>query len=145
MNLRACFLVLALASCCTAYAQRSDTAAVIKLLDKSKSLIGSDSAKALNLAGQAKKMSSDLGYSRGEAYALKNIGLVYYMRGMYVQTLDYWNQSLEVFERIQDDMGIANILGNIGAIYFNQGADDKALEYTLKSLQIAEKLVTHFG
>ena len=66
--------------------------------------------------------------------------MVYYMRGMFVQTLDYWNQSLEVFEKIKDDTGIANMQANIGAIYFNQGADDKALEYTLKSLQLAEKL-----
>ena len=66
--------------------------------------------------------------------------MVFYVRGFYVQTLDYWNQSLDVFEKIKDDVGIANIVGNIGAVYFNQGADDKALEYTLKALQLAEKL-----
>ena len=85
-------------------------------------------------------MANDLKYSKGEAYALKNIGMVYYVRSMFVQTLDYWNQSLEIFKSIKDDVGTANLLGNIGAIYFNQGADDKALEYSLKSLQLAEKL-----
>ncbi|RYZ79102.1 MAG: tetratricopeptide repeat protein, partial [Proteobacteria bacterium] len=111
-----------------------------KLLDESKAVIGTDSAKAINLALQAKKLASDIGYPRGEAYALKNVGMVFYVRGLYVQTLDYWNQSLEVFEKIKDDVGIATIVGNIGAVYFNQGADDKALEYTLKALQLAEKL-----
>ena len=65
--------------------------------------------------------------------------MVYYMKGMYAETLDFWNQSLEVFEKIGDDVGISNMLNNIGAIYLNQGADDKALEYMLKSLQLAEK------
>ncbi len=62
------------------------------------------------------------------------------MRGMYVETLDYWNQSLKIFEDIKDDAGIANMLSNIGAIYFNQGADAKALEYSLKSLHLAETI-----
>jgi class 3 adenylate cyclase len=57
-----------------------------------------------------------------------------------VETLDYWNQSLETFEALNDHIGISNMLNNIGAIYFNQGADAKALEYTLKSLQVAEKI-----
>ena len=54
--------------------------------------------------------------------------------------LDYWNQSLQIFESIKDDVGISNMLNNIGAIYLNQGADAKALEYMLKSLQLAEKI-----
>lgn len=119
---------------------RRDTITVNKLLDNSKNLVGTDSAQAVNLAIQAKKIAISLKYRKGEAYALKAIGMVYYQRGLFVQTLDYWNQSLKVFETIKDDVGIANMLSNIGAIYFNQGADDKALEYTLKSLQLAEKL-----
>ncbi|MGK2860429.1 MAG: tetratricopeptide repeat protein [Chitinophagaceae bacterium] len=117
-----------------------DTSAVNKLLDESRSLVGSDSAKAIKLALQAKEISSEINYGKGEATALKNIGMVYYLRGKYVETLDYWNQSLQVFEKLNDNNGISNMLNNIGAIYFNQGADAKALEYSLKSLQIAEKI-----
>ena len=62
------------------------------------------------------------------------------MKGKYAETLDYWNQSLRIFETMKDDVGIANMLSNIGAVYFNQGADAKALEYSLKSLQLAEKI-----
>jgi adenylate cyclase len=116
-----------------------DTAAVNKLLDDSKSLVGSDSAKAISLALQAKEIAAEIEYPKGEAYALKNIGMVYYMVGKYAETLDYWNQSLQIFENLKDDIGTANMFNNIGAIYFNQGADAKALEYSLKSLQLAEK------
>ncbi|MEJ7673941.1 MAG: tetratricopeptide repeat protein [Chitinophagaceae bacterium] len=109
------------------------------LLEQSKSLIGSDSAKAHNLAIEAKKIASKIHYRKGEAYALKNIGMLYYLKGKYVETLDYWNQSLKIFEDSKDDIGISNMLNNIGAIYFNQGADAKALEYILKSLQACRK------
>jgi adenylate cyclase len=136
-------LILILLSGFVAFGQtkpNKDTATVIALLDESKSLIGTDSAKAINLAMQAKQMASELKYSKGEARALKNIGMVYYMKGKYAETLDFWNQSLEVFESIQDATGIANMLSNIGAIYLTQGADEKALEYSLRSLKLAEKI-----
>ncbi|RYE28453.1 MAG: tetratricopeptide repeat protein [Sphingobacteriales bacterium] len=88
---------------------------------------------------QAKEMAGELKYPKGEAMALKYMGMVYYMKGMYAETLGFWIESLEVFEKIGDDVGVSNMLNNIGAIYLNQGADDKALEYMLKSLKLAEK------
>ncbi len=120
--------------------QGRDTADVNALLEKSKSLIGSDSAKAIALAMQAKELAGEIDYPKGEAYALKNIGMVYYMKGKYAETLDFWNQSLQLFESLEDDIGISNMSNNIGAIYLNQGADAKALEYMLRSLQLAEKI-----
>jgi adenylate cyclase len=139
MNLKNCLLIWVLAFGFAAFGQSSDTATVNKLLVASKGFIGSDSAKAVDLAMKAKTLAKELKYPKGEATALKNIGMVYYQRGLYVQTLDYWNQALEVFQTISDDAGVANMLSNIGAIYFNQGADAKALEYSLRSLQMAEK------
>jgi len=144
MNWKKRFLLtLVLMSCLTTYAQtkvNKDTATVNALIEESKSLVGNDSAKAISLAVQAKDIANEINYHRGEAYALKNIGLVYYLRGKYAETLDFWNQSLQIFEEMKDDVGIANILSNIGAVYLNQGADAKALEYSLRSLQIAEKI-----
>jgi class 3 adenylate cyclase/Tfp pilus assembly protein PilF len=140
MNLKNSILIWGLALGFAAFGQGGrDTATVNKLLGDSKGFIGSDSAKAIDLALKAKALANDLNYPKGEANALKNIGMVYYRRGLYVQTLDYWSQALAVFQTINDDAGVANMLSNIGAIYFNQGADDKALEYSLKSLQMAEK------
>ncbi|MGI8582582.1 MAG: adenylate/guanylate cyclase domain-containing protein [Chitinophagaceae bacterium] len=136
-------LSLILVSCFSVHSQSKpgkDTTTVNALLEQSKSLIGSDSAKAHNLALEAKKIASKIHYRKGEAYALKNIGMLYYPKGKYVETLDYWNQSLEIFEDLKDDIGTSNMLNNIGAIYFNQGADAKALEYFLKSLQVAERI-----
>jgi class 3 adenylate cyclase len=136
-------LFLILFSCFAAYSQSkpgNDTTTVNALLEQSKSLIGSDSAKAYNLAIEAKKIAGKIHYLKGQAYALKNLGMLFYLKGKYAETLDYWNQSLKLFQDSKDDIGISNMLNNIGAIYLNQGADEKALEYILKSLQVAERI-----
>ena len=117
-----------------------DTSKVNALIEEAKSFVGEDSAKAINLSTEALQIARESGYRKGEAYALKNIGLVYYYKGLFVETFDYWNQALEIFESIKDDAGTANMLSNIGGIYLNQGADEKALEYSLRSLKIAERL-----
>jgi adenylate cyclase len=143
MYIKTYLLTLVLVSWSTAFCQQKlakDTATVNSLIAKSKSLAATDSAKAIDLAMQAKEMANELKYPRGEANALKYIGMVYYTKGKYAETLDFWNRSLQVFETMGDDVGISNMLNNIGAIYLNQGADDKALEYILKSLQLAEKI-----
>jgi two-component system NtrC family sensor kinase len=91
-------------------------------------------------ATQAKQLAEDISYTPGLAYALKNIGLGYYMKADYIQTLTYWNKSLEKFQDAGDKKGTANILSNLGAVYYNQGDDAKALDYYLKALQFAEEI-----
>jgi class 3 adenylate cyclase/Tfp pilus assembly protein PilF len=143
VNNKRLFLTLILLSGSVAFAQSkltTDTATVNTLIAESRKLGGTDSAKAISLATQARDMAVKLKYARGEANALKYIGMVYYAKGKYAETLDFWNQSLKVFEDAKDDVGRSNMLNNIGAIYLNQGADEKALEYILKSLQLAEKI-----
>jgi hypothetical protein len=97
MNLKNCLLILLLLPGLTAFGQSRDTATVNKLVSESKKLVGSDSAKAVNLGLQAREMAHELKYSKGEANALKYIGMVYYLRGLYVQSVT--GQSLEVFKK----------------------------------------------
>jgi adenylate cyclase len=95
---------------------------------------------AIHFANLAKALAEKLGYKVGVAYAYKNLGLVYYNQGNYVETVNYWQQSLTMFEAIGYKKGIANILGNFGALYFDQGDDPKALEYDFNSLKISEEI-----
>ena len=117
----------------------ADTVLINNLLQQSRDSLNESPEKAIALARQAKDFSEKAGFKRGSAYALKNIGLGYYYQGKYLETLDYWNQSLKVFDSLQDQIGVANILNNIGAVYQDQGDDTKGLEYSLKSLEISEK------
>ncbi len=116
-----------------------DTIRVNSLLLQSKNNFGSDLEKAIEYSLQAEELSRKIHFKKGEAFALKNIGIAKYYQGNNIEALSYYQKSLLVFQSIGDDNGISNIENNIGAIYMNQGDDTKALEYFLKSLQVAEK------
>lgn len=119
--------------------KQKDTVVVNDLLTKSKALFGEDPAKAISLAEQARDLSQKLKFEKGEATALKNIGVGYYYQQKYVEALDNWHQSLDIFERLQDEVGISNLLNNMSAVYKDQGDNAKALEYCLQALKLAEK------
>jgi len=116
-----------------------DSSKVDILLELSKSHLNASPNDAISYGMEAKSLAEKVKYKNGLAYALKNIGMGYYMKGQYLETLDYWTQSLNVFEAIGDEVGFANLLNNLGAVHFNRGDDAKALEYYLKSLQVSEQ------
>jgi len=115
-----------------------DTASVNSLLQQSKDRLADDPAMAISLAFQAKSLSEKINFPKGEATALKNIALGYRKQGKNLEALEYYNQSLKVFEQIKDNAGVANLYSNIGVVYYSQGDDAKALENYLKSLEFAE-------
>ena len=118
---------------------KEDTAKVNTLLALSKSS-NLPVEEALLYANSAKDLATKLQFQKGRALALKGIGMVYYKQGKYLETLDYWIQSLNAFDSLGDKVGVANLLSNIGAVYSNQTEDAKALEYYFKSLKVAEEL-----
>lgn len=146
------FLLLAVASSSLAQVQKidslkslldkskEDTLKVNVLLDLSKRLYSSYPNEAMQYGNQAKLLADQLGFKKGAAYAFKNIGLAYYSQSKYVETLENWEQSLNIFKSIGDKLGECNLMNNIGAVYMNQGYDDKAIEYFLQSLKVSEQL-----
>ncbi|MEL6923519.1 MAG: tetratricopeptide repeat protein [Bacteroidota bacterium] len=156
MNLAKLVLILVSCGCCLSanYAQQrqidslktvlsdnpSDTSRLLTLLELSGTLFRSQPDEAIGYAQQAKELAEELNDIERLAYALKNIGLSYYIKGDYVEVLNYWQQSLTTFQSIRHQLGISNLMSNIGAVYFNQGDDPTALEYYLESLKAAEKL-----
>ena len=115
-----------------------DSNTINRLLEEAIKFLVDDTAKSINLSLRARDISRKINYKKGEAYANKNIGRVYYMQARYVETLDHWNESLRIFTEIKDEVGMSNLLNNIGAIYFAEGVDDKALEYCLKALKYGQ-------
>ena len=67
-----------------------DTAEVNTLLEQGKKYFNSDPDKAISLGLQARDLALKIKFKKGEAYALKNIGIAYYIRGDYDKTLNYW-------------------------------------------------------
>ena len=119
---------------------KTDTSKVNLLNQVSTAYFNTSPDSALQYATQAKQLAEANAYGQGLAYALKNIGIYYFVKADYIQTLTYWEQSLKEFESINDKKGIANILSNLGAVYSNEGDDAKALDYYLKSLKYAEEI-----
>lgn len=118
----------------------ADTSTVNSLLQQSREKLATAPDSTIIIALQAVELADKIDFQKGKALALKNVGLGYYYQGKYVETLDYWTQSLNLFESIKDEEGISNLLNNIGAVYNDRGDDVKALDYALRSLSIAEKL-----
>ncbi|MEO7446249.1 MAG: adenylate/guanylate cyclase domain-containing protein [Ferruginibacter sp.] len=116
----------------------ADTAEVNRLVQEAKAFYTSDPAKAISLSDEAHVLAHKVDYGQGEAYAYKNVAITYYFQGKYLEALDYYNRSLNIFIAIEDTVGMANIYSNIGVIYYDQGDDAKALENYLKALKYAE-------
>ena len=118
-----------------------DSTQVNNLNDLSVAILRNEGiSESLLISGQAIELSKQLGYLKGQAYAEKNMGMAYYYQGDYMQVLDRWTKSLEIFETIEDPLGISNMANNLGAVYYSQGSNTKAIDFYLRSLSIAEKI-----
>jgi tetratricopeptide (TPR) repeat protein len=117
---------------------------VNSLLLLSKKYFNEEPEEAIRIANQARNLAEKIKFKKGEAYALKNIGIGYYMQGKYLETFEHWNKSMKCFDALDDQQGVANILSNIGSVYFDQGDDANALDNYLKSLKISEAINDSF-
>jgi adenylate cyclase len=120
--------------------EKEDTARVNALLLLSSKYTATSPDDAIKFGVKARTLSIKLGFRKGQAYALKNIGIGYYKQGKYLDALVVWHTSLSIFEALHDQEGIANIENNLGAVNYNQGDDANALENYLKSLEVSEKI-----
>ncbi|MEP6951147.1 MAG: tetratricopeptide repeat protein [Ginsengibacter sp.] len=118
---------------------KDDTNKVNKLLQLSRDYVSSAPEDAIAYGIKARDLAQKLKFSSGKAYALKNIGMVYYNQTKYPETIEYWSQSYLLFDSIGDKINEALLLNNLGSVYMNRGDDAKALEYYFKSLQLAEE------
>lgn len=122
-----------------------DTARVNLLNDLSTAYIQNDQLdSALACSERAIELSREIPFKKGEAYAIKNKGIVEYYQGNYLDVLESWTRSLEIFEEIDFKLGIANLSSNLGVVYYDQGSLDRALDYYLKSLRISQQLKDPF-
>jgi class 3 adenylate cyclase len=118
----------------------ADSQKVNILNNLSKYYLSSSPEKAKNYGIASMQLAEKIKYNKGLALAYKNIGLADYTLGKYAETIEYFGQSLKVYETIGDLDGKAMILNNFGSVYYNRGEDDKALESYFKSLEVAQLL-----
>ncbi len=63
------------------------------------------------------------------------LGLTCFMKPDLEQAIDHYNQALELYEQLNDSMGISTAYYNLGRCYRKTGKLDLALDYSLNSLQ----------
>ena len=96
--------------------------------------------KALQLVeDNLNKTSFKKRYLSYKASLLNNLAFILLQEGKMNQALKYWNSSLEIQEKIGDQMGLALSYNNIGSVMLNQGNLEKAIQYYHSSLNIYEK------
>jgi signal transduction histidine kinase len=100
--------------------------------------------KDLELGDSIGKIELELGreskFPKYEADAYNDAGVVKYRKGDYNTCKEYYLRSLEIRQKIGDEVGVASSLGKLGALYQKLGDLDKALDCQLKCLSIQEKL-----
>jgi len=68
--------------------------------------------------------------------ALNTLGGIFFLRGVYQKSLEYYLQALRINQAINNSDGIARNMGNIANIYNRLGDYERALEYNINSLEI---------
>jgi tetratricopeptide (TPR) repeat protein len=95
---------------------------------------------SITLAQQGLQLSEKTHWKKGKAICLGTLGWSNYVKGNYLQALEYYNTGLKIAEELSDKSWQAKFLGNIGIVYYDQSDYPKALEYYFKALKINEEL-----
>lgn len=74
------------------------------------------------------------------ALASKNMGIIYFSRGDYSRSMEYFLSSLKIYEGMNNLDGVASQLNNVGTIFFEWGEYDQALEHYQSSFRILDSL-----
>jgi len=91
---------------------------------------------SLWVARKATILAKQIGYLKGEAEGLNGLGNVFLLTGNYPKALEYYLESLKLFEKLENEKGIGVCMSNIALIYIEQGEYRKALEYHLLTHEI---------
>ena len=91
--------------------------------------------KALNLLGEALKISTKLGNEIEEADVYINFGSVYYNLGNQSKNIYYQKKALEIYKKINDKNKQADCYNNLGNAYMDLGKTSRSLYYHQKALK----------
>jgi len=97
--------------------------------------------KSLDIASQIKTRESQ--QAMGHAYY--NLGHIYVRRGEYGKALSYCQESVQLYEQIEDVVGLSEAYNNLHIAYLDQGDWEHASEALRLSLELKEKIGEVFG
>jgi len=113
-----------------------DTAMVDQLNQRAFSYFPSKIDSVEFLAQAALDHALHLDYERGKAESFRLLGVVNYYRSDFEKAIQHYQNSLTIFEMLNDQEGISKNYNNIAIIYDLQARKEDALDYYLRSLEI---------
>jgi tetratricopeptide (TPR) repeat protein len=119
---------------------KDDSAKVNALNELSSLLYTTQPDIAIMYAVESQELGEKIRFYKGVALALKYIGLGYYTKADYIETIEYWKQSMAVYDSIGDKSGVSNLLNNLGTVYYDQGDEATGVEYYLSAARTAEEV-----
>jgi len=114
-----------------------DTTHVNLLNRMAMSIRESDHGLAEKYAQDALSISEKIGYQKGRAEALGNLGWVAYRKTDFVNTLHYSIEALKIAEQIGYKSEMARCMNNIAAVSFEQKQFEKAVSEFKKALAMS--------
>lgn len=94
---------------------------------------------ALTTANHVLKLSNDINYTQGKAYAAKNIATLKWIIAEYEPALDYAEKSRLLFESLGNEIETANMYNLFGLIYTDQAENIKAVKAYEKAISIYDQ------
>lgn len=93
---------------------------------------------ALNYAYEALNLSRKIGFRKGEAWALHNLGSIRADLDETAEAIGFFEESLAIFKEIEHLSGVGRVYSCLGETCKKQGCYDEALQFNQKSLKIIE-------
>lgn len=102
--------------------------------------------KAIYHHNKSRDLSVSLNHKGGEASAIGNIGICYWMKGKIKEATEYLNMALKIFrDDLNEKTSCVSQLFHLGHCYRDKTDLDKAEEYYNKSLKIALEVGDRLG
>lgn len=120
--------------------QKSDTAKVETSLRLIKSLYKSQEYnKALKFISESEKLANTLNYTKGIAYITYYKALIYAEKNDYINAIDNYTKSKELFLLQKDTLSVAKVNNSIGLIEIERGNYNTGLQYALSAIRELER------
>ncbi|MDF2438672.1 MAG: hypothetical protein K0Q95_3048 [Bacteroidota bacterium] len=112
--------------------------------DYDKAIQYSEKALALEISSREKNTNEEF-FINSIAQSESILGSVYLYKGEYLQSLQHFTTSLDLFEKNNNRKGIASSLAGIGSVYSEKGDHQKALDHYLKCMKIQQEIGDRSG
>ena len=117
----------------------SDKEKIETLLEKAYTSRVNDLILSIELGQTALTLSRELNYKDLIAKSLNRLSLFYMIQGGYEQSLSMALEAIGYFEKLSDEMGVANAKYNIAGIYYKTNNFHLGLVYLIDCLKIFKK------